>query len=103
VPGSCRLIGDVDSAAAFALTGIPGFTPNDAAEAKDAFQAALDSPDLLMLIITEGYALDLKDEISQHRLAGAPPMVIEIPENLSGEFSGHSLMDAIRSAVGISI
>jgi vacuolar-type H+-ATPase subunit F/Vma7 len=93
----------VDSAAAFALAGVPGVTPDGAAGAKEAFRASLAAPGILMLIITEGYALDLKEEITKHRQAGAQPMIIEIPENLSGEFTGHSLMDAIRSAVGISV
>lgn len=100
---SCCLIGDVDSAAAFALAGVPGITPNGAAEAREVFKSSLAAPGILMLIITEGYAHDLQEEIMRHRQAGASPMIIEIPENMSGEFSGHSLMDAIRSAVGISV
>ena len=100
---SCLLIGDADSAAAFSLAGVYGVTPRDVSETREAFRSALAEPEAIMIIITEGFAQQLADEIGQHRLAGERPMIVEIPENLSGEFSGHSLMEVIRSAVGISI
>jgi len=100
---TCLLIGDADSAAAFALAGVRGTTPESAAEAKEAFRSAVAEPEIMMLIVTEGFALQLEEEIGRHRQKGARPMVIEIPENLSGEFSSRSLMEAIRNAVGISV
>jgi vacuolar-type H+-ATPase subunit F/Vma7 len=100
---TCFLIGDADTAAAFALAGVRGVTPENAGEARDSFRAALGLPDAMLLIVTEGFALQLEEEIGKHRLSGAQPMVIEIPENLSGEFGGRSLMESIRRAVGISI
>ena len=100
---TCFLIGDADTAAAFALAGVRGVTPGNAAETRDSFHAVLGDPESLLLIITEGFASQLEEEIDKHGQSGARPMVIEIPENLSGELGGRSLMESIRHAVGIRI
>jgi len=99
----CLLIGDADTAAAFALAGVLVRTPASQGEAGTIFRDALGDPETAVLVITERFAAGLADEINLHRQGGHIPFVIEIPENLSGTFGGRSLMESIRSAIGISI
>jgi vacuolar-type H+-ATPase subunit F/Vma7 len=99
----CLLIGDADTAAAFGIAGVVVRTPSSQGEAAAIFKDALEDTTTAVLVITERFATALVDEINQHRQRGSVPFVIEIPENLSGEFGGRSLMESIRSAIGISI
>lgn len=96
-------IGDVDTCTGFALAGVAGMTPAGSEEALGAFEGALADSDISILIITEEIAIRLQDRITEHRISGGRPMVVEIPENLSEEFRGRSLMDSIRQAIGISL
>jgi len=96
-------IGDVDSCTGFSLAGVEGEAPEGAEEALDAFEAALCDPDVSILIITEEIAIWLQDRITDHRISGGRPMVVEIPGNLSDEFRSSSLMESIRQAIGISL
>lgn len=99
----CLLIGDADTAAAFALAGVLVRTPASQGEASAIFRDSLADLKTAVIIITERFAVGLADEINLHRQGGHVPFVIEIPENLSGTFAGRSLMESIRSAIGISI
>jgi len=97
------LIGDADSAAAFAQIGVVTAIPADAAAAGSIFSAALGDAANGIIIVTATVAGWLEQAILAHRIGGAGPMVIEIPDCLSGDFAGGSLMESIRQAVGISI
>ncbi|HOG64561.1 MAG TPA: V-type ATP synthase subunit F [Spirochaetota bacterium] len=99
----CLLIGDPDTAAAFALAGVVVRTPASQSEAGELFRDALADAETAVLVITENFAAALSGDINLHRQQGRAPLVIEIPENLSDSFGGRSLMESIRSAIGISI
>lgn len=96
-------LGDQDTCAGFRLAGVSGETPQSTGEAAEIFDRLLQDDGIGILIITETVAAGLSARISEHRLSGRMPMVVEIPENLSGEFSGQSLMDSIKQAIGINI
>jgi len=96
-------IGDADTCTGFAMSGVQGINPRSSEEALDAFLSAVEDVSITILIITEEIAVRLQDRITEHRMTGKMPMVVEIPENLSGEFQGQSLMDSIKQAIGISI
>ena len=96
-------IGDVDTCTGFALAGVTGKTPESSEEALDAFEAVVSDADISIMIITEEIAIRLQERITEHRISGSRPMIVEIPENLSDEFQGRSLMESIRQAIGISL
>ena len=96
-------IGDVDTCTGFSLAGVEGKSPESSEGALAAFEKAVADPDISILIITEEIAVRLQEQITEHRISGGLPMVVEIPENLSEEFQGRSLMDSIRQAIGISL
>lgn len=96
-------IGDLDTCAGFALTGVKGIAPESREDAIDAFDDAVRDPSVSIVILTEDIALRIQERITDHRVSGKLPMVVEIPENLSGEFKGQSLMDSIKQAIGISL
>lgn len=96
-------LGDLDTCTGFRLAGVQAVTPESPADAAGIFAGLLQQEEIGILIITELIAVGLKEQIAGHRLSGKLPMIVEIPENFSGEFSGQSLMDSIKQAVGISI
>ena len=96
-------LGDHDTCAGFKLAGVSGVTPESIGSAAGLFTEILQNDDVAILIITEAIAEGIKDSLAAHRMSGRMPMIVEIPENLSGEFTGRSLMDSIKQAVGISL
>ena len=97
------LLGDDDTATAFAQAGVTTRVPADADAARNEFAAALADAANCIVIVTATVAGWLAVPIREHRTRGGAPMVIEIPDRLSGEFSGGSLMAEIRQAVGIGL
>ena len=96
-------IGDQDTVAGFKLAGVNGFIPAGYEDAIDAFNKVLADYSIMILLLTEEVAFSLSNQIIEHRLSGKNPMIVEIPDGLSGDFKGGSLMDSIKKAIGISL
>ena len=96
-------IGDEDVVTGFRFAGIRGRIVTDEGGAKEAFEDAIHSEDIGILIVTEKVAAMLEDEILNWQQANDYPLIVDIPD-LGGHIAKRkTLMDAIREAVGIHL
>ncbi|MEI6166239.1 MAG: V-type ATP synthase subunit F [bacterium] len=96
-------IADEDTVRGFRLAGIDGQTVAVPAEAAQAFESALNRPDIGIIILAQQVAAPLRTQIEAHRLARERPLIVEIP-GPGGGLPGHkTLLRSVQEAVGIHI
>ena len=86
---------------AFALAGIPGGAAATAAEAKQLLAQGRADPGVGLVLITERVAREIRDEVDAIRREGRPPLVLEIPDLKGPLPGGVSLLDRLRTLMGI--
>jgi V/A-type H+-transporting ATPase subunit F len=90
---------------AFRFAGVDGAVAGDREEALAVFRrvTAEAEAEARILIVEEGTAEALGDEIVNWQLTGRYPLVVEIP-GLAGHLEGRrTLVDAIREAIGLHV
>ncbi|MDR2553552.1 MAG: ATPase V [Treponema sp.] len=109
-------IGDPELVTAFRFVGIQGQAVSGQAEALALFRKLtrswdetagavlpVDFASCRVLILTEETALWLGDTLADWQLAGAYPLVVEIPGTLGRLPGRKTLVDSIREAIGIHV
>jgi V/A-type H+-transporting ATPase subunit F len=97
------VIGDEDTVIGFRYAGVDGEMVALPEQAKSAFNKAINSPDVGILIITQQIAQSLADVIEAKRMEGGTPVIVEIPDR-NGPLEGRkTLIEMIREAIGIRI
>ena len=86
---------------AFALAGIPGGAAADAAEARRLLGQGLADPGVGLVLITERVAREIRNEVDAIRREGRPPLILEIPDLQGPVPGGQSLLDRLRTLMGI--
>lgn len=88
----------------FRFVGVPGTPIATPEEALEAFQDAVrPERDVRVLILTEEVSGMIEAQVLSWQATGEYPLIVEIP-GLRGRLEGkHSLVDAIREAVGIHV
>lgn len=99
---------------AFRMVGVEGRAVSGRAEALDAFKFATGTGadpsgrpykarGAKVLILTEEVADILEAEAMEWQLAGAFPLIVEIPSQRRSRAGRKSLVDLVREAVGVGI
>ena len=98
-----HIIGDQDTVLGYRFAGVSGDAVEDAAQAKTAFENALNATDVTVLLITEAVEDMIPDVVMKHRMAAKPPY-LAVVQDIWGPRSGRkSLQELINEAVGIRI
>jgi V/A-type H+-transporting ATPase subunit F len=95
------VIADARSLLAFRLAGLPGGAAADGAEARQLLSRALGETGVGLILITERLAREIQREVDEVRREGRPPLILEIPDLKGPLPAGQSLLDRLRSLMGI--
>lgn len=97
------IIGDEEIVIGFNFVGVKGVAVNSRDEALEEFEKAVNSGDILVLIITEGVSMLIEDRVSEWQLKGSYPLLVEVP-GIDGHIEGRkTMLDSIKEAIGISV
>jgi V/A-type H+-transporting ATPase subunit F len=99
---SIYVIGDQNTILGFSLIGIKGRVVGTTDEAHEALNEALQRREIEMVLITQQWATQLRDEVSQLRMTLTEPILLEIPGSEPAP-AGPSLRELVESAVGIEL
>jgi V/A-type H+-transporting ATPase subunit F len=99
---SIYVIGDQNTILGFSLIGINGRVVHSADEAHKALDQALDRSEIDIVLITRQWATQLREVVTELRMALAEPILLEIPGSEPGP-AGPSLRQLVESAVGIEL
>lgn len=98
------LISDnVDTQVGMRLAGIEGVVVHQADEVQQALVAAMERPDVAVVLMTEhlvSLCRELVDDLKLHR---SRPLIVEIPDRHGNGRAGDSITRYLREAVGIKI
>ncbi len=96
-------IADEDTVRGFRLAGITGQVAATAPQAAQALAAAMVRADAGIIILTEGVAAGIRDQVDAIRSTRSQPLIVEIP-GPAGPASGRkSLREVVQEAVGIRV
>jgi V/A-type H+-transporting ATPase subunit F len=95
------VIADGRTLLAFALAGIPGGTAANAAEARQLLAQGRADPGVGLVLITERVAREIRTEVDALRQDGRPPLILEIPDLQGPLPGGQSLLQRLRTLMGI--
>ena len=84
----------------FALIGIEGVSPagDDVAP---VVRSALERPDTGLLLITEGLAAAVGDELTEWALTRKQPLVLEIPDETGPMAERTTVLSLVKEALGL--
>ena len=98
-----HIIGDQDTVLGYRFAGVSGDVVEDAAQAKTAFENALNDSTVTVLLLTEAVADMIPEIVMRHRIAAKPPY-LTVVQDVWGPRSGRkSLQELINEAVGIRL
>lgn len=96
------VIGDEDTVLGFSLVGVSGLSAHTQAEAKIAFEKALDHPEYGIIIITDAVADLIRPLVDRYLFSESFPLIVEIPGPRS-EASKRDIRTLVSEAIGVSI
>ena len=93
-------IGDHDMITGFRLVGVAGAEVSTVAEARIALSKVLSNPDAALIIVSEEFSNEMRDEIEKLRQNRITPLIVEIPGS-KGSNRKTRMTDLIRRSLGI--
>ena len=100
--GEFRVIGEPEIIIGFGFAGVEGRPSFMRDDTLAAFRQAC-SDGVKVLLVTEDVAGQIRPELVEWQLAGLCPLVVELP-CLAGPVEGHkSLVELIRTAIGVRV
>jgi V/A-type H+-transporting ATPase subunit F len=97
------VVGDRQTVLGFRLVGIEGTEVADRDETLAALDEAVSKRDIGIILITEGVAGRVRDEVEARLYGMGFPLVLEIPDSRGASPDRPALEEIVRKAVGISI
>lgn len=98
-----HIIGDQDTVLGYRFAGVSGDVVEDAAQAKTAFEAALNDPSVTVLLVTEAVEDMIPELVMRHRMAAKPPYLVVVQDIWGPRGGRKSLQELINEAVGIRL
>ncbi|HOX39981.1 MAG TPA: V-type ATP synthase subunit F [Candidatus Brocadiia bacterium] len=97
------VIGDEDTVLGFSYAGVEGRVVHTPEEARDALRNAMTSGNVGIIVLNDYVAESIREEVSEIRLEGSIPVIVEIP-GMAGPLPDRtSLEKLIRQAIGIRV
>ncbi len=98
-----HIIGDQDTVLGYRFAGVSGDVVEDAAQAKAAFEKALNDPSVTVLLVTEAVEDMIPELVRRHRMAAKPPYLAVVQDIWGPRGGRKSLQELINEAVGIRL
>lgn len=98
-----HIIGDQDTVLGYRFAGVSGDVVEDAAQAKAAFEKALNDPSVTVLLVTEAVEDMIPELVMRHRMAAKPPYLAVVQDIWGPRGGRKSLQELINEAVGIRL
>jgi len=97
------IIGDEDAVLGFGLVGVEGTVATSVAQAEEAFSAAMEQPDIGIIIITERVADLIRPQVDRFIFTRNFPLIVEIPDR-QGPLPGKpGIREMVNRAIGIKL
>lgn len=96
------VIGDENVIFGFATLGVQGKTVRTREEARQALQTALTDQSLSIVFLSEEWATALREEVDQHKVSVASPLLVEIPGS-QPQSERSPLRNLVQTALGIRL
>ena len=97
------IIGHSQAVLGFSLVGVQGLEATTTAQADQALETALATPDIGIILVTEDAANLIGPKMDQLRLRSTIPLVVEIPGPTAAQSSRPTLNEVVFRAIGIKI
>jgi V/A-type H+-transporting ATPase subunit F len=94
---------NLDSLVGLRLAGIEGRVARGPEESKSAIEAALEDPELGILVLTEKVAETVPDLVQALRERGELPLVVEVPDRHGMHRASDFLTAYVRDAIGVNL
>jgi V/A-type H+-transporting ATPase subunit F len=96
-------IADEDTVRGFRLAGVDGRVVRTPSDATEALTHALAQPGLGVLVLTQGVAQGIREQVDAFRLEHDRPLLVEIPGPEGPLPERKSLLQLVHSAVGMRL
>lgn len=96
------VIGDTDMVTGFRLVGVEGEEALSIEDARLAFQKALTRKDLALIILSEEFSTQMREEIDKVRTEQVRPLIVEIPGR-NGPSGEVKMSDFISKTLGVRV
>jgi vacuolar-type H+-ATPase subunit F/Vma7 len=96
------VLGSPEVVLGFALLGIPGDTPTDAAEFEDLLRSNYADPRTALILVEEGLVDRARPAVEELWARRELPLIVEIPGS-SGAIERPSVREYIAGALGIKL
>ena len=83
------------------MVGIPGGAAANAVEARQLLAQGRADSGVGLVLITERLAREIRPEVDAVRREGRPPLILEIPDLKGPLPGGQSLLERLRTLMGI--
>jgi len=94
-------IGSEQVVKGFALIGVEGVAPADEAAVGAAVEAALNTPDVGLLLVTDRLAAVVHEKLTDWSFSHRQPLILEIPDE-RGALEGRSrVLSLVMESVGL--
>ncbi len=97
------IIGDEDAVLGFGMVGVQGRAVQSKAQAEQAFQAALEDPEVGIVLITERAADLIRALVERYLFAERFPLIVEIPDRLGHAPDRPGIRELVNAAIGIKL
>ena len=97
------VIGDEDTVLGFGMVGVEGAVAASVAEAEDAFDNALENPEIGILVVTERAAQLIRPRVDRILFSDTFPLIVEIPDRLGRMAGRPSIREMVNTAIGIKL
>ena len=94
---------NLDSLVGLRLAGIEGRVARGPEESKSAIEAALEDPEVGILVLTEKVAENVPDLVQALRERGELPLVVEVPDRHGMHRAADFLTAYVRDAIGVNL
>lgn len=95
------VIADEDTVLGFSLAGVQGIIVSNEAETRSAFEQAIRTEGLGILIMTERVARMIREKVDTWIIGGGRPLVIEIPDSQGPLEDRRTPHEFVKSAIGV--
>lgn len=97
------IIGDEDTVLGFGMVGVEGRVTGSREETESAFKHALKDHSIGIVLITEGAAEHIREEVDSYLFSEQFPLIVEIPDR-KGRLQGRpGLREMVNEAIGIRL
>lgn len=98
------LISDnVDTLVGMRLAGIEGVVVHEKQEVNDSLRAAMDNPEIGIVLMTEKLVSLCSDLVYDLKLNRERPLIVEIPDRHGSGRAKDSITRYVREAIGVKI